>query len=176
MRRVAWSNPWHINRRRPWSMAGPILVAGAVGGALEYLLDPERGRRRRNMARDRLAATARRGFRSLGRTARGASTQAYSLWQKALHVQPEEWSVPNDATLVQRVESRLFRDPAIPKGRLTINAEAGVVVLRGEVDRPEEIRAVEAAVLKMPGVRDVENLLHLPGTPAPSKRYAAIAR
>lgn len=174
MRRVAWSSPRHTNRPPPWSMVGSILAAGAVGGALEYLLDPERGRRRRNMARDRLAATVRRGSRSLSRTARGASTHAYSLSQKALHLQPEEWSAPNDATLVQRVESRLFRDPTIPKGQLTINAEAGVVVLRGELDRPEDIRAVEAAVLKMPGVRDVDNLLHLPGTPAPSKRYAVI--
>ena len=60
----------------------------------------------------------------------------------------------------------MFRDPDIPKGRININAEGGVIVLRGELERPEQINAVEAAVRRVAGVRDVENLLHLPGTPA----------
>ena len=40
--------------------------------------------------------------------------------------------------------------------------------LRGQVDRPELIHDLEEAVRKVPGVRGVENLLHLPGTPAPT--------
>ena len=41
-----------------------------------------------------------------------------------------------------------------------------MIVLRGQLERPEQTNAVEAAVRRVPGVRDVENLLHLPGTPA----------
>ncbi len=40
---------------------------------------------------------------------------------------------PNDPTLVARVESELFRDPALPKGALAIDAANGVVTLRGTV-------------------------------------------
>jgi osmotically-inducible protein OsmY len=99
---------------------------------------------------------------------RRLTAETYGLAQQAQHVQPEHWSVPNDATLVQRVESELFRDPDVPKGRININAEAGMIALRGVLDRPEQIRAVENAVSRMPGVRGVQNLLHLPGTPVPN--------
>ena len=48
-----------------------------------------------------------------------------------------------------------------------VNAEDGVVYLRGEV---ESWRLVdEDASRKVAGVKDVENLLHLPGMPAPMK-------
>ena len=43
----------------------------------------------------------------------------------------------------RRVESELFRDPSVPKGRLNINAEHGVVVLRGVTDSPDQIRTLE---------------------------------
>ena len=76
-------------------------------------------------------------------------------------------SAVDDATLVDKVESAIFRDPAVPKGRININAERGRVVLRGEVDQSEQISALDAAARQVPGVKDVENLLHLPGTPAP---------
>lgn len=64
----------------------------------------------------------------------------------------------NDPTLVARVESELFRDQAIPKGKLNIDAMHGVVTVRGTVDEEmgadiiERTRAVE-------GVRDVVDML-----------------
>jgi hypothetical protein len=134
-----------------------------------YFLDPDRGRRRRSVTRDWLGAALRRGWRALGRTGRRVTAETSGLAQQAQHRQPEHWSVPNDATLAQRVETELFRDPNIPKERITINAEAGMIVLRGELDRPEHIRAVEEAVSRMAGVRGVHNLLHLPGTPVPDR-------
>jgi len=146
-----------------------LLLASAAGAAVAYFLDPEQGRRRRNVTSDRLAATVRRGSRNLGRTGRYAAAEVYGLSQKARHLTPQEKLAPNDATLSQRVESEVFRNPEIPKGRINVNAEQGVVVLRGEVDRPEQIRSIEAAVRRVPGVVDVENLLHLPDTPAPMR-------
>ena len=142
-----------------------LLLAGATGAALAYFLDPNQGRRRRNVTRDRVAAMVRRGSRQLTRTSRYAAGQAYGVTQQVTHRTAEETLAPNDETLAQRVESQVFRDPNIPKGQININAEHGVIVLRGQVDRPEQIRAVEEAVRNVAGVRDVENLLHLPGTP-----------
>ena len=80
---------------------------------------------------------------------------------------PGGTSAVDDATLVDKVESAIFRDPAVPKGQININVERGRVVLRGEVDQSEQISALEAAARQVPGVTDVENLLHIPGTPAP---------
>jgi len=44
-----------------------------------------------------------------------------------------------------------------------------VVTVRGQVDNALQIAAIEKAVLKVPGVQGVENLLHVSGTPAPNK-------
>ena len=142
-----------------------LLLAGATGAALAYFLDPNQGRRRRNVTRDRVTALVRRGSRQLTRTGRYAAGQAYGVSQQLTHRTAQEPMAPNDETLVRRVESEVFRDPNIPKGQININAEDGVIVLRGQVDRPDLIQAVESAVRKVAGVRDVENLLHLPGTP-----------
>jgi osmotically-inducible protein OsmY len=77
----------------------------------------------------------------------------------------------DDATLVDKVESEVLRGPNVPEG-ITVNAEDGIVVLRGEVDTPERMTELAQAVLRVPGVAGVENLLHLPGEPAPNKARA----
>jgi BON domain-containing protein len=50
------------------------------------------------------------------------------------------------------------------------DAEDGVVYLRGEAETPEMIEVLVERTRKVPGVKEVESLLHLPNTPAPSKR------
>jgi osmotically-inducible protein OsmY len=76
---------------------------------------------------------------------------------------------PDDQTLVDRVESEIFRDRQEVKGKVNINAEEGVVVLRGELDSQDLIDDLANAVRDVDGVRNVENLLHTPGTEAPSR-------
>src|SRR5436190_20571907 len=54
--------------------AGAAFAAGAATGAGgAYLLDPENGKRRRHVARDRLASFGRRGVREAERKSRYAS-------------------------------------------------------------------------------------------------------
>jgi BON domain len=78
----------------------------------------------------------------------------------------------DDARLVHMVESVLFRDARVPKGRISVNAEGGAVFLRGEVASPDLIEELEGAAGGIGGVRSVENLLHQPGTLAPHSRAA----
>jgi hypothetical protein len=73
----------------------------------------------------------------------------------------------DDVSLVRKVESELFRDRTIPKGPISINADRGIVVLRGQLDDAQQIQRIEREVRDVAGVRDVENLLHQPGTAAP---------
>jgi osmotically-inducible protein OsmY len=75
----------------------------------------------------------------------------------------------DDATLARKVGSEVLR--TAPEG-ITVNAEDGIVVLRGEVSAPERMSELARAVLRVPGVTGVENLLHLPGEPAPNKAPA----
>ena len=142
------------------------FIATALVGALAmYFLDPERGTYRRNVARDRFAGSLRQGGEDLARTGRRVGAEAYGLQQKMTHLD-KDTPPANDSVLAQKVMSELFRDQDIPKGQINIDAVDGVVYLRGQVKRPDMIEHIESRVRRIGGVRDVMNLLHLPGTPA----------
>ncbi len=155
--------------------AALCLAAGVMSAAMTYLLDHERGRRRRRMLRDRALKRGRRVARALTRTWRGAAAETYGASQKIVHLVPRSTDVPDDETLCQRVESQLFRDRHIPKGNLNISCEHGMVILRGELDTIAEITRIEDRVRRVAGVRAVHNLLHPIGTPAPNKERSRIA-
>jgi osmotically-inducible protein OsmY len=140
-----------------------LPLAAATGALLAYFLDPQSGRARRHLVRDRALATVRRAVRRTQRSGRGVVADGYGLVQKAAHLRERDKPQPDDATLADKVQSEAFRNADVPKGNIVVNAEDGVVVLRGEVDRPELIAELERRVRNVQGVRDVENLLHLPG-------------
>jgi hypothetical protein len=75
----------------------------------------------------------------------------------------------DDATITDKVETILFRDSSVDKGKIDVNTVDGVVYLRGVAKTPEQIKALEAKALEIPEVKQVENLLHLPKTPAQKK-------
>ena len=75
----------------------------------------------------------------------------------------------DDVTIARKVESVIFRDRRVSKGKVDVNVADGVVWLRGEVKNPELVKQVEARAREVPEVKGVENLLHLPKTPAPSR-------
>ncbi|WP_217924211.1 BON domain-containing protein [Miltoncostaea oceani] len=73
---------------------------------------------------------------------------------------------PDDARLLARVQSELFRDAALPKGDIALDAVGGVITLRGQVDEAL-VADVPIRVAAVEGVLRVENLLHAPGSPPP---------
>src|SRR6476646_5580777 len=131
-----------VSREEPGMQGLRLLIAGGVGAGLTYFLDPDRGRRRRVMARDRATALLRRVLKRSERLGRQATGTAYSLSRKAARLTGHESPAPNDATLAQRVRSAIFRGVHVPKGRININAECGVIVLRGEVANAQQIVAL----------------------------------
>jgi osmotically-inducible protein OsmY len=131
----------------------------ALGAALSYFFDPENGKRRRKVTADRLAALM---CRHGGRLMKGTGSQAHALKQKATHLREEPKPQPDDVTLARKVETEIFRDADVPKGKINVNAENGKVVLRGEVDSPELIDDLVSKARKVQGVQEVESLLHTP--------------
>ena len=77
---------------------------------------------------------------------------------------------PDDITLARKVETEIFRGPDVPKGKINVNAENGIVVLRGEAETPEMIEDLAKKARDVQGVRDVENLLHVPGVLPPARK------
>lgn len=171
--------PVHL-RRRGTRRAGRQVVALFLGGVSAgglAVYSFVSGRRRRRQTRDRSFALARRGSRRLGRSFRRAWVRARGRARGLVHaIKPGPAAEFDDAELVHKVESVVFRDPRMPKGRVSLNAERGRVFLRGELDDPDLIKALETAVRRVRGVKDVESLLHLSGTPTPTSSAGATLR
>ena len=146
-----------------------LTVAGGITGAtLAYLFDPRQGRRRRALVRDKLGHSLRFTVRRGNRLRRMLVAYVRGYGSRVAHaLRPLPFEQPDDATLTQKVQSELFRPADVPKGQINVSAQNGVVQLRGEVPSPEMIRDLVGKTREIRGVRDVENLLHLPQTPAP---------
>jgi osmotically-inducible protein OsmY len=113
----------------------------------------------------------RRGERRAALRARRAESRALGIARRTVNAARRGQREPLDeVTLAHKVESELYRRARVPKGQISINAEDGVVFLRGVIDRQEDIERIGAAARQIAGVREVENLIHLPGTPAPASR------
>jgi hypothetical protein len=76
----------------------------------------------------------------------------------------------DDVTITRKVESEIFRGSKVDKGKISVNTAEGIVWLRGEAKNPEKIKELEAKTRAIPEVKEVENLLHLPKTPASDKK------
>ena len=159
----------HRRERSARELATVAALAFAAGAVLEFFLDKRSGKRRRHLVRDRTTAALRRRLRRVGRQGHYEAGKLVGLAHVITH---REHAVPelDDISLVRKVESELFRDRSLPKGQISINADRGTVVLRGQLDDRQQIERIERRVREVAGVRDVENLLHPPAVPAPPSR------
>lgn len=115
------------------------------------------------------AGIARGGAGAAERLGRRVAGGAYGIFQDARNVRGAPKPDMDDVTLTRKVETEIFRGTRAPKSSVNVNVVDGVVWLRGEVKRPEQIRSLERKAQSVPEVRGVENLLHLPKTPAPTR-------
>jgi uncharacterized membrane protein len=144
-------------------MAARLFLGAAVAGAISmYLLDPDHGRRRRALMRDRLASGVSRlddartvASRDLRNRARGVAHEVRSRFSR------EE--VP-DEILCERVRSSLGWAVSHP-GAIEVSALSGRVTLSGAVLEREYVRLLRT-VWAVRGVADVEDRLAVYESPA----------
>jgi osmotically-inducible protein OsmY len=144
-------------------------LGAAIALVAAWFLDPSNGKRRRHVTRDRVLAFFRSSGRTSAQMGRGVKAHGYGVVQKATHLREEPKDF-DDATLKAKVETEIFREADAPKGTVDVNAQRGIVQLRGEVESPELIDELVAKTRKVQGVLEVENLLHTPGAEAPMHR------
>jgi hypothetical protein len=148
------------------------VVSGAVAGAVAvYFLDPQHGRARRAQFVDWSGGRLRGGWKAVNELGARTGANASALPQRMVSLRSGPRPA-DDLTLRDRVESEIFRNGDLPKGQINLDVESGVVTIRGQVENAFQIASVEKAVLKVPGVVGVENLLHVDGTPAPNTARA----
>lgn len=131
-----------------------ILIAVALGAAGAFMLDPQQGRRRRVLVRDRISRGLREGrefgeaaARDLRARAQGVAAQA-----RALRGGPV-----SDDVLLGRLRARLGRYVSHPRA-VRVKARDGSVTLAGDVLASEHLALVRALRL-VSGVKDVEDRL-----------------
>lgn len=135
-------------------------LAIAAGAGLMYFLDPQLGRRRRGIGRDKVKHLARAGGRSALTAAHHAINRVRGRameWRN--HLSGEAVS---DDILVSRVRARLGR--VVPHARgIEVSAADGRVTIRGKLAVGDVSRLL-AEVTKIPGVRDVDDRVepHVP--------------
>jgi osmotically-inducible protein OsmY len=106
-------------------------------------------------------------FLAVGAASAGA---AFLLVRRRRHgTETEGGTDLNDPALARKVESEIFRPADAPKSTVSVNVEHGVVFLRGTVRDPAQAESLERSARAVDGVKDVQNLLHEPGKPAPAK-------
>ena len=166
-------------RRRPaaWLALPVALGAAALGAVMMYYADPQAGRRRRALVRDRLShyknVVTRKAPRTAERRGRFFRGRARGLQHDVLH-RASDMETDNE-TLVARVRSEVLRDHSVKAGEIHVDAYDGTVTLRGQLDSADDIRAICRATQRVDGVREVRSYLHLPGTPPPNKAEAYAA-
>ena len=145
-----------------------LSLLGAAVGALAYFLDPRSGRGRRVRAKDQVQAKIRRTGDKASATATHVENKLEGF--SSVVSQPGGEAPDDDKTLVDKIKSEVLGGSEYARHDVVVDAAGGVVTLRGQVERTEQIDDLAAAVSAVPGVRSVENYLHVPGAPAPNKQ------
>lgn len=133
----------------------PLLLGITLGAAGAFLYDPEQGRRRRALLRDKLGRTVNEGrafadaaSRDLRQRAQGIASQV-----KGMRAGPA-----SDDVLVQRVRAKLGRHCSHSRA-VQVSAQQGRVVLTGDI-LAAEVEPLLGALRSLRGVEDVENRLN----------------
>jgi hypothetical protein len=137
---------------------GAMLIGGlGLGAALMYVLDPERGKRRRALVRDKAVRAAHKATdridarsRDLRNRTKGAAAEVKAM------THPETVS---DPVLEERVRAAIGRAVASP-GAIDVAAVEGVVILSGPV-LASELDELLSTAREVRGVEDVENRLQI---------------
>jgi osmotically-inducible protein OsmY len=138
---------------RKWTLASGI----GLGAALMYLLDPDRGRRRRALLRDRAVHVFHKTADGLCYASRGVAQSAEAVSARTRSLLTQSWV--SDEVLVERVRSRIGHVVSHP-GAIEVTAEDGRVILAGQI-LAGEVEELLASVSRVPGVTDIENRIEV---------------
>lgn len=134
---------------------GSLLAGLGLGAGLMYLLDPERGDRRRALIRDQATHYRTHGVDTVSKRSRHLRNRAAGLLAEARRrTRKEEVS---DDILVARVRSKMGLVVSKPR-QIEVSAENGRVILSGPILTDEVDRLLQT-VSNIPGVEIVENWL-----------------
>lgn len=132
-----------------------LLAGFALGAAFMYALDPDGGRRRRALARDKFTRVTHKTRDGFDAAARDLSNRAAGTFAEARRRFGGDR--PEDIILAERVRAALGRAVSHPRA-IDVEACDGMVRLCGPILTHEQ-SSLLAAVESVPGVRSIDNRL-----------------
>ncbi len=139
-----------------------LLVSAGLGAGLMYLLDPDRGRRRRSVLRDRSLHAARRTGAAIDLTRRDLVNRSRGLGADLRRRLREDHA--DERVLTERVRAGLGRLVSHPHS-IRVHSEQGTIVLGGPVIAGE-VGPLLRGVRAIRGVREVRDELEVHDSPA----------
>jgi uncharacterized membrane protein len=136
-------------------MAPLLLIGGAIGAAAMYLLDPDRGPRRRALLRDQAVKATTNVRDVMGAGARDLANRGSAIPGRVRSLFRRHRDT--DDVLVERVRSKMGRYVGHP-GAIDVTASGGHVTLSGSVLAYEHDELLEA-VRGVAGVTDIVDRL-----------------
>jgi hypothetical protein len=134
------------------------LISGiGIGAGLMYLLDPDRGNRRRAIARDKMVRGLHKTRDAVGVTSRDVQNRARGL-VSGIGSRFSREDVPDDV-LVERVRSKMGRVVSHPSA-INITARLGRVTLSGPI-LGSEVKSLIKNVSSVRGVQGIDNQLEV---------------
>jgi osmotically-inducible protein OsmY len=151
---------------RKWTLVSGTGLGAGLGAVLMYLFDPERGRRRRAMVRNKSVHFARMGRGAVEFASRGVSQR-----MKALRARLSSRCMADlvsDDVLAERVRSNIGHVVSHP-GSIDVLASGGRIILTGPI-LAREVDTLLERVGQVRGTKEVVNRLeihegpsHVPG-------------
>src|SRR5918993_223936 len=128
-----------------------------LGAGAMFLLDPDRGGRRRALIRDKAVSFSNTSKDALDKTARDLRNRATGVIAET-KARLSETHVPDEA-LVDRVKAALGRYPVHDRA-VTVEADNGTVILSGDT-LADELGIILEAAAAVRGVKEVINNLNV---------------
>lgn len=135
------------------------LGGAAIGAAAMYLSDPDRGRRRRALLRDKTISLANQAGDVLDITLHDLNNRMQGLFAEANRMlfHRNDWA--DDRVLVERVRAKIGRAMSHPHP-VHVTARQGWIILSGPVLAHEKTPLLQA-VKMVPGVAGIEDNLEV---------------
>lgn len=134
----------------------PLLVGAALGATSAFILDPQQGRRRRALVRDKVAHGIKDGreFADAARKDLRSRAQGIAVRARSLRGGPA-----SDEVICARVRSKIGRHTSHRRA-IEVTALGGRVVLTGDI-LAREVPAVVEVARSVAGVQHVDNQLRV---------------
>lgn len=129
------------------------MGAATVAGLLVYFLDPDTGRRRRALVKDRAVKLVKEADRAIGKASRDLSNRARGTVAEARSLLPLR--VVSDEVLVEQVRARMGRVASFPHF-VEVSSRDAVITLRGAVleSELEDLLSTISAIRHVSSVRN----------------------